>query len=81
LAFDVAQVLRLYRQGMNIAALTAALTADQCVSVGEFKRMAILAFAAGLIHCELDASKHPEGALFPLRCERLQYHGPAQRVW
>lgn len=81
LAFDVAQVLRLYRQGMNIAALTAALTADQCVSVSEFKRMAILAFAAGLIHCELDASKHPEGALFPLRCERLRYHGPARRVW
>lgn len=66
---------------MNIAALTAAMTADQEVSIGEFKRMAILAFAAGLIHCEFDAAKHPEGSLFPLRCDRLQYSGPATRAW
>jgi hypothetical protein len=81
LALDVATVLRPYRQGMNIAALTAALTADQGVSSIEFKRMAILTFSAGLIHCELDASIHPEGSLFPLRCARIIYQGPAHRVW
>ena len=81
IAFEVAGVLRAYRQGMNVAALTAGLTAEQGVSVVEFRRMAILAFSAGLIHCELDASNHPEGALFPLRCDRVTYNGPARRTW
>jgi hypothetical protein len=81
LALDVANTLRPYKQGMNIAILTAALTADQGVSPIEFKRMAILTFSAGLIHCELDASTHPEGSLFPLRCARITYHGPAPRAW
>lgn len=81
LSLEIERILKPYRQGMNIAALTAAMTADQGVSIGEFKRMAILAFAAGLIHCEFDAAKHPEGSLFPLRCDRLQYSGPATRAW
>jgi hypothetical protein len=81
LAIDVASILRPYKQGMNIAVLTAALTADQGVSLIEFKRMAILTFSAGLIHCELDAAIHPEGALFPLRCDRITYQGPSHRDW
>jgi hypothetical protein len=81
LSLEIAATLRRYRQGMNIAALTAALTADQGVSVMEFKRMAILAFSAGLIHCELDAARHPEGSLFPLRCDRITYSGPSRRDW
>ncbi len=81
LAMDVANVLKQYRMGINIAAITAALTADQGVTVPEYKRMAILAFAAGLIHCEFDATRHPEGTLFPIRCDRLQYRGPQRRAW
>ena len=81
LALDVEKILERYRQGMNIAALAAALTADQDVSIADYRRMAILAFVAGLIHCELDAAKHPEGVLFPLRCNRLQYSGPSVRTW
>ena len=81
LALDIEKILVHYRQGMNIAALAAALTADQEVSVADYKRMAVLAFVAGLIHCEFDAAKHPEGTLFPLRCDRLQYSGPSARTW
>lgn len=81
LALDVETILQRYKQGMNVAALAAALTADQEVSVAEYKRMAVLAFVAGLIHCEFDAVKHPEGTLFPLTCNRLQYGGPSARTW
>lgn len=81
LAFEIADILKKHRMGMNVAAITAALTVDQGVTVPEYKRMAILAFAAGLIHCEFDATRHPEGALFPLRCDRLQYRGPQRRAW
>jgi hypothetical protein len=81
LAMEVARILKQYRMGMNIAAINAALIADQGVTVPEYKRMAVLAFSAGLIHCELDAARHPEGALFPLRCNRLHYSGPPRRLW
>jgi hypothetical protein len=81
LAIGVADILRRYRMGMNIAAINAALIADQGVTVTEYKRMAILAFSAGLVHCELDAAKHPEGSLFPLRCDRVTYDGPSRRAW
>jgi hypothetical protein len=81
LAFEIAQVLLPYRQGMNIAVLTAALVADQGLSAAEFKRGAALTFAVGLLHCEFDAAQHPEGTLFPLRCSRLEYVGPPKRAW
>jgi len=81
LAMEVAHILKQYRMGMNIAAINAALIADQGVSVTEYKRMAVLAFSAGLIHCEFDAASHPEGALFPLRCDRVKYDGPSRRAW
>ena len=81
LSLEVADILKSHRMGMNVAAIAAGLCADQGLSPAEYYRLTLLAFTAGLIHCELDASKHPEGALFPLRCARLQYHGPARRVW
>jgi hypothetical protein len=81
MAVDVADIVKRWRMGMNIAAINAALIADLDVTVTEYKRMAVLAFSAGLIHCEFDAAQHPEGALFPLRCERLKYTGPARRAW
>lgn len=81
LAFEVAETLKPYRMGMNIAALAGGLCADQGLSAAEFYRFTLLAFSAGLIHCEFDATHHPEGALFPLRCDRLHYNGPPRRRW
>lgn len=81
LAMEVADILKRYRMGMNIAAINAALIADQGVTVAEYKRMAVLAFSAGMIHCEFDAASHPEGTLFPLRCDRIKYDGLPHRAW
>lgn len=81
LAFEVADILKRHRMGMNVAAIAAGLYADQELSSEEYYRATLLAFTAGLIHCEFDAAKHPEGSLFSLRCDRLQYSGPAPRAW
>lgn len=81
LAFEVADILKTRRMGMNVAAIAAGLCADQDLSPPEYYRLTLLAFTAGLIHCELDAAKHPEGTLFPIRCERLHYSGPTRRRW
>ena len=38
-------------------------------------------FVAGMIPCYLEALERPPGATFALRCDRLQYDGPAPRQW
>ena len=38
-------------------------------------------FVAGMIPCYLEALERPPGATFALRCDRLQYDGPAPRRW
>jgi hypothetical protein len=81
LSLEVADILKSHRMGMNVAAVAAGLCADQGLSSGEYYRLTLLAFTAGLIHCEFDAAKHTEGSLFPLRCNRLYYSGPARRAW
>lgn len=81
LSIAVAEILRTRRMGMNVAAIAAGLCADQGLTSREYYRLTLLAFTAGLIHCEFDAATHAEGTLFPLRCERLHYSGPASRGW
>lgn len=81
LAFEVADILKSHRMGMNVAAIAGGLCADQGLSPSEYYRLTLLAFTAGLIHCEFDAAGHPEGVLFPLRCDRLHYGGPSRRAW
>lgn len=83
LAFDVADALQRGRRRMymNVAALAAALAADQGFSAREYYCYVLLSFSAGIVPCYLDALEKPEGAFFPLRCSRLQYEGPARRSW
>ncbi len=81
LAFEVADILKGHRMGMNVAAIAAGLYADQGLTTTEYSRATILAFSAGMVHCESDAARHPEGVLFPLRCDRLHYGGPSRRAW
>lgn len=81
LALEVGEILRKKRMGMNVAALAGALYADQGLSAIEYQHATLLAFSAGMIVCTLDAAKNPEGALFPLRCDRLQSSGPPARAW
>lgn len=84
IAFAVEEILlkarwRLY---MNITAVQAALAADLGFSRHEYHRYMILAFCAGMFPGYIDTSAKPEGAFFPLRCDKIQYEGKSpRRVW
>lgn len=84
LAFAVEQILLQHKSKlhMNIAGLLAALAADQGLSPREYYRFMVLRFSAGMMACYIDAMNQPEGALFPLRCDRLAYSGTQpRRIW
>jgi hypothetical protein len=83
LAFAIEESLRRgrWRMNMNIAVLLAALAADQGFSCREYYHFMVLSFSAGMFPCHIDAMNKPEGTLFPLRCERIAYQGPARRKW
>lgn len=65
----------------NIAALMGALAADQGLSPRELYGFLISGFSIGYVACYVDAEEKPEGALFPLRCSRIQYEGRPRRAW
>lgn len=64
-----------YNFRMNIAALNAAIMADQGLMPQEYYHLAILAFSAGIIPCYVDSIEKPEGALFPISVSRINYSG------
>lgn len=66
---------------MNVATLMGALCADQSMTAKQYYHYAMLCFTAGIVPCALDASEHPEGAFFPLRCSNIQYEGKPLRKW
>ena len=77
LAFDVEryflQTRLKYR--MNIAAVCAALLADEGLTPKDFYHMATLAFTAGAMPCFIDAEDKDEGSFFPLRISRINSSG------
>lgn len=81
LAFAVEEILlrRASHLHMNIAALLAALAADQGFSAAEYHRFMVLRFSAGMSACYVDAMDKPEGTLFPIRCDRIAYSGNQER--
>jgi citrate synthase len=83
LAFAVEEILLRdrWRLHMNIAAVAAALAADQSLSRREYYHYLVLSFSAGMFACHLDAMNKPEGAFFPLRCDRVAYAGKPHRIW
>lgn len=83
LAFQVEQALLQSGRNlhMNVAALMAALAADQGLTPRQFYYYVILCFTAGIIPCAIDASRQPAGTFFPLRCNRIQYEGNPRRLW
>jgi len=66
---------------MNVATLMGALCADQDLSPREYYHYVSLCFTGGLLPCAIDAQSKPEGAFFPLRCDRIKYQGPKKRQW
>ena len=83
LAFSVEKVLKGlgYRMQANIAAISAGLVADQGLSSREYYYYLINCFSAGIIACYIDAANKLEGAIFPLRCDRISYEGSNCRLW
>lgn len=83
LAFDIQKILSQgrWRLDMSIAALSAALHADQGISTQEYRLFAVLNFSAGMFPCYLEASEKTVGTFFPLSCHRIQYEGKLHRVW
>jgi len=83
LVFSVEKILVRHRSclSMNIAALLAAMSADQGLSRYEYYHFMVLCFSAGMFPCYSDALNKPEGAFFPFRCERVDYQGKPRRKW
>lgn len=84
LAFDIEQYFLQTRlkYKMNIAALCAALLADQGLKPKEFYHMATLAFSAGAMPCFIDAQNREEGCFFPLKHSQINSKGAiSPRSW
>ena len=83
LAFKVEEVLSRgrWRMRMNVAALAAALAADQELSEREYYLYATPSFTAGIVPCFIEASEQREGIFFPIPCERIHYNGPDRKKW
>lgn len=60
---------------INAAALMAALLADQGLSAEEAYYLVTQTFVTGMFPCYIDAINHPEGTLFPLSANRIDYTG------
>ncbi len=83
LAFSIEKALLegRWRSSMNIAALCAALAADQVLSPRQFYHYSLFSFSIGMLASHIDTASKPEGAFFPLRCDRIHYAGRNQRSW
>lgn len=68
-----------YRIKPNIAIYVAAILADMGFSPREAYYIIVLAFATGMMPCYIDAREKPEGCLFPLPCNQIEYQGVKKR--
>ena len=70
-----------WRMKMNYGGIAAALGADLGFSAREYYLFMFPAFLAGMQPCFIEASDRPEGMLYPVACENIQYEGPPRRAW
>ena len=70
-----------YKLQLNIAGVFAAFCADEELKCDDIYYLTTVCFSTGMLACYLDAKSKPEGALFPLRCERISYNGVQYRKW
>ena len=83
IALETDELLRSgrWRMQVNITGLDAAVSADMGLSPREHHLFSTFCFAAGMPPCYLDAREKPEGAFFPVRCDRIEYSGVKKRTW
>lgn len=70
-----------WRFKMNYAGLVAAVCGDMGFTPKQAFLYSIAGLLAGFLPCFMDATEHPLGSFFPMRCDRIHYHGPAPRSW
>lgn len=77
LAFEIERILlnSHWQLHMNIAALQAALAAEQGFSCREYYLFRTIGYSVGMIPCYSDAATKPEGTFFPMRCDSISYTG------
>jgi citrate synthase len=66
---------------MNYAGLTAALGADLGLTPRQWHIFRFPIVLAGMPPCWLEAAEKPEGALFPIPCDGIDYEGLPERPW
>lgn len=82
LALDVHRYLKASRGlSLNIAAISSSTMADMGFSTEEYQLFLTLVFFAGMVPCYQDAKRRPEGAFFPVACNRVVYNGVPERRW
>ncbi len=66
---------------LNYGGLVSAFGADLGFAPREFYLFMYAVFLAGMPPCYIEAADRPEGSLFPLPCDHVDYQGPAARPW
>lgn len=83
LAFAVNEILEdsRFKLRINIAGVFAAFCADEGLKQEDIYYLTTVCFSTGMLACYLDTIKKPVGALFPIRCNRINYEGVPIRNW
>lgn len=90
LKFDVGEHLRLayaieeyllanFDEGMNINGYTSAFLSDQGFSGQEISHISATLVASGVTACYIDTYSRPPESFLPMRCDDIDYQGPAAR--
>ncbi len=80
LAYQIEQVLMArYSEGMNINGYVAAVLSDQGFSPEDAYHIFPTVVASGVTACYLDNRQRPAESFLPLRCDDIDYQGPAAR--
>lgn len=66
---------------LNYGGMVAALGADLGLSPREYHLFRIPSFLAGMPPCYIEATEKPEGALYAMACDAVQYEGECPRSW
>lgn len=80
LAYEIENILqRDFDEGMNINGYVSAFLSDQGLSGKEVYRISATLVASGVTACYIDTIERPVEAFLPMRCDDIDYQGPAPR--
>lgn len=81
LAFEIEQyLLETQGQTMNFAGYVSAFLADNRVTAEEAQRIFAAVVSSGATACYAEDIQRPAGHFLPLRCDDIEYTGPARRA-